>query len=322
VTAIYQLFADETNTAASSTDFFLYGGLAIPPASAHSLHRDIERVRRDHGFSASDSLKFNRSGKHPVAAEQYTAAKRAVVGACRKHGAVFFAAACLHEVARHQSLRETTWRQANTVLSRFNSYLTEVGGHGIVMLDRLERAAAPFEYVQDKFQRGLTFPDGTERRLERVLGLGLTCDGASHFSSACDIVLGAFRYVINARSLRPATEKMLCEAYALFWKNGHGTVTDRGLVLSPRTPQLPYRGKYSELRQRLNRVLAGSVASRRDALGWTQERLALAANVTRPTVSHIETGRHMSSLSVVADALTREEDRREKRRERAAVAAA
>ncbi|MFW6031484.1 MAG: helix-turn-helix transcriptional regulator, partial [Myxococcota bacterium] len=200
--------------------------------------------------------------------------------------------------------------QANTVLGSFHRFLKEQRSVGVVQIDRLEEGG--FSFLKEKFQRGLRFPDGSERPLDRVLSFAMTCDGASHFASACDVVLGTLRHVVDHPERTDVNTLMLPNVAALFWKNRRGVIAGRGLVFSPKDPSPVYRPEYTTLRSHLGFTLARSVAQRREALGWTQVQLAEAAGVSRPTVSHVETERNplTAGLAAVADALAAEEDRR------------
>ena len=67
---------------------------------------------------------------------------------------------------------------------------------GYVIMDRIP-VDKPYEYLKEKFQVGLIFPDKNSVRLDRILGLGQGADGTSHLCSVADIMLGAFRYCVN-----------------------------------------------------------------------------------------------------------------------------
>ena len=56
---MYLLYCDETNLDPAKTDFFVYGGIAIPSDSAKILHSAIEEIRKKAKFKETDIFKFN-----------------------------------------------------------------------------------------------------------------------------------------------------------------------------------------------------------------------------------------------------------------------
>jgi hypothetical protein len=61
---------------------------------------------------------------------------------------------------------------ANTLLGKFNEYLgTHKDTYGMVLFDRIP-VDHPYRYLQEKFQTGLTFPDGRTRRAWKNNGAG------------------------------------------------------------------------------------------------------------------------------------------------------
>jgi hypothetical protein len=116
-----------------------------------------------------------------------------------------------------------------------------------------------FTYAKDKFQRGLTFPKSPDRRLNRIVSIGFTCDGASHLSSMADIVLGSFRYCVNESDKDEAGKAMFPGLMRLMWKgtrDGKKYVRERGLTLRPEVVlSRRYQEEYDELAKRLQGYL-------------------------------------------------------------------
>lgn len=129
-----------------------------------------------------------------VTADAHREIKSAVIALAQELGVTFCAYIFLHAIGRSQDQVDLIEYGANTVLGRFNEFLTEKNEHGIAKLDRMGKNG--FIYAKEKFQRGLTF-SGRDRRLGRIISVGFTCDGASHLSPMADIVLGSFRYCVN-----------------------------------------------------------------------------------------------------------------------------
>jgi len=306
---MHLLFTDETNRTAKESkgvEFFIYGGLAIPGSSAQQLHQEIERIRNTHGFRSTDPLKFSRAEiPKRISKDTHTAAKKAVIRACEQAEATFFVSVCHHKIARSQGFAKTLEMNANTVIGTFNSFIRIAGDCGVVLADRTDEGK-PFDYLRERFQIGLKMQDGRSHRLDKVVALGQTCDGASHFSSATDVVLGSFRY---HREHDRAANALLPGVVRLLWKSSDGTATGYGLNYRPVNIRVrAYQDAYAELKEYLAKAKTSAmVASRRRALGWTQEELAIAAEVSRSTISHIETRRNYDSLDVVHAALAEAE---------------
>jgi hypothetical protein len=75
-------------------------------------------------------------------------------------------------------------------------YLAEKASFGVACVDRLDPKFG-YSYLRRRFQEPLDLPDGRTPRLERIIHLSMSCDGASHASSLVDIALGGFRYCVN-----------------------------------------------------------------------------------------------------------------------------
>jgi hypothetical protein len=63
-------------------------------------------------------------------------------------------------------------------------------------MDRLPKGSE-FDYLSEKFTKGLSLPRGEAQALDRIVMFSSTCINASHVSSVMDIVLGTWRYCIN-----------------------------------------------------------------------------------------------------------------------------
>jgi hypothetical protein len=108
--------------------------------------------------------------------------------------------------------------------------------------------------LRSKFQDGLLHPSGASYQVDRVILYAITCNGASHISSAVDIVLGGFRWVVNA-STKPnpgETERRIFRNITRMiygkQKDGDHYVRDYGLILRPETLKAAvYQERYAEL---------------------------------------------------------------------------
>lgn len=257
---MYVLFGDETDyNREGNAPFFIYGAVFIPLAQAHALHGWVEYFRSKHGFRPRDALKFS-SARKPAHIEKaaHTEIKKDVIAKAGELGVKFCANAVLHELARNQVTDDLIRMGANTILGAFNTYLNEENSHGLVFLDKLPIAQAD-DYLKEKFQVGLTFPNGSNKRLERILGAFSSCDSASHFSSVADIVLGSFRFCVNEVDKDKAPREMLPPIVKMMWhKNIGGQIDlrDRGLILRPKEiREERLKQKYAEMLTRLQSFL-------------------------------------------------------------------
>ena len=88
-------------------------------------------------------------------------------------------------------------------------------------------------------------------RLSRIMGYHLATIGSSHFCSVIDIVLGAFRFVVNNRN-DPAktavTGQLLAQLAPLFIRDDAGKVLEISLFFSPKVIRVrQYRETYQGL---------------------------------------------------------------------------
>lgn len=165
----------------------------------------------------------------------------------------FIACLILHRIATKELVGEFT---LNSLLAVFNNkFLKEKGGYGMVLVDRLPDNSAAYSMLKRKFQDGLSIETtGNMIKLDRIMLYATTCDGASHLSSAVDIVLGGLRWVVNAqgRSTPGTTERKIFTNVAgmMYGKEDGDTLKVRnyGLILRPETVIVPaYQAEYDSL---------------------------------------------------------------------------
>lgn len=259
---MYILLSDETNRAPSrEARFFAYGGLIIPVNQLSKLHNDVATARAANGYRPGDVLKFDtRSRPDHVSIEQSTEAKRATIKACRDVGATFIVYMILHEIMKNRDPRLQVQWAADHVFSRYNIFLSRHDSDGICVIDNLPEPGQ-FQFLSDKFQRGLHFPDESMVKLDRIRLFASSCVGASHAMSATDVVLGSFRYCINSPKNIEAAADMFSEVIELMWHDKEGNeydVLEKGLILRPifdRIRVKEYQREYKALIQKLNWLL-------------------------------------------------------------------
>ncbi|XVV05287.1 hypothetical protein ACQPW3_07805 [Actinosynnema sp. CA-248983] len=254
---MYIFVTDETNLEPSKEGiFFIYGGLIIPADKMAELDQRIDTIRETYSFNDTDQLKFDtRARPQHITIADYTKAKEEVVAACHDIGARLIVKLVLHEIAKNKTKTELVEFALNTVLIAFNNkYLVEQDSYGVVVVDRLPKDTA-YTFLRTKFQEGLNFEDsGNKIKLNRVLMYATTCDGASHISSAVDITLGAFRYVVNSRDKDGGNDiprKIFPQVAGLMYakvKGGAHYIADRGMILRPKhVSHPPYKAEYKSL---------------------------------------------------------------------------
>lgn len=258
---MFLMFGDEADAEqVKGKQFFVYGAVFIPTNTIAALHTEVEKARRSAGFADNDSLKSaSRSRPKHISSDVHRQLKADVMKAALEIGNVRFCAqVTLHELARNQKHDDLVLFGANTILGKFNAFLEENRSVGYCLLDRIP-VENPYRYLREKFQTGLTFPDGKTIRLSRILGLAHTVDGSSHMCSIADVVLGAFRYCVNEPENEEAGKAMFPTLMRMMWKReqgGRAYVNDCGLVFRPANiREEKHRAEYEGLQARLQNYL-------------------------------------------------------------------
>lgn len=259
---MHLLLTDETNQRPGrDAKFFILGGLIVPLEALDELHRRIEVARTSAGYREHDELKFETNARPThVSIQQATEVKRQVISAAQELGCKFIAHVIHHEIIRNQDLEQQVQWAADYVIGRFNYYLTTVNDSGICAVDNLP-VRAQFRYLSEKFSQGLSFPDESRVRLDRIRLFSATCSNASHVSSAMDIVLGAFRYCLNNPRNQDTASEMMKNVVELMWHEKRGEdilVVGKGLIVRPELANIrsqEYRKDYDEMFAHINRLL-------------------------------------------------------------------
>jgi hypothetical protein len=259
---MYLMFGDEADKEQTAgKKFFVYGAVFVPTNSMASLHAEIEKARKEAGLVNTDSLKSSSNSRpEGFPPEKHRVLKNTVMKLAREVGNVKFCAqVTLHELARNQEQKDLVLFGANTILGKFNTFLSDNRTQGYVLLDRVP-VGDPYSYLKEKFQVGMTFPDGKIVRLERILGLGHGCDGSSHLCSVADVLLGAFRYCVNDPENEEAAKAMFPTIMSMMWtrtRDGKPSVMEAGLVLRPQViKEEKHKAEYNALTDRLRGYLA------------------------------------------------------------------
>lgn len=265
----YLLLGDETNTQPSErVKFLMYGGLIVPLRALVSLCSCVRRERDKLGYAQKDTLKFQtRARPEKVPHKDVTAAKKTVIQHCITSGCSLIAQIAHHGIVNVTEKPNRTTFGMNEVLARFDDYLEEREGYGLVLLDRATYVSEK-EFTREKQRTGLIYPSSDFRRpLENQFLYGMTYIEGSSACEAADIALGTLRYCINHAAEERCSEMFHTMLDLLWYQESCRTRTyhDRGLIWRPRPPILvqKYRRDYEELKDQLSVLASGYDAAGR-----------------------------------------------------------
>jgi hypothetical protein len=133
---MYLMYADEADQD-GSREYLIYGAVFIPAEASVALHDELVSIRDVHGFEATDLFKFSTGTKPPdMPREAHTAAKSAVLEAAHSYQCVTCCYVIPHAIAKGQTHENRLKFGVNTLLSKFDEFLTSVGSQGgIAFLD-------------------------------------------------------------------------------------------------------------------------------------------------------------------------------------------
>lgn len=260
---MYLLFTDETNVSPkhdARIKFLVYGGLIVPFDKALALDESISKIRKDSGYLLTDSLKFDsHSRPSNVSPEQFAEIKNQIINLCIDLNCKFLVYVVLHKIAENQGLTTTIKWGADHIVGKFNFFLQTNNSAGMVIVDRLSDVSE-YSFLTEKFTKGLIVGDKTIP-LNNIKLLSSTCDNASHFSSAMDIVLGSFRYCINQPYNLESARVMIKNITKLIWADKHEqgiNPFEKGLTLRPKSEGIKvpeYKKEYNDLITHINSLL-------------------------------------------------------------------
>lgn len=256
--SVHVLFADETNTEPTrEAEFFIYGGVLLSADQIPDVHKGIRDIRRDLGLAHAHKEPLEFSGRPKrITADQHLDAKRAVLELLGEVDARFIAYCVHHDVARGVSVGRRNEYALNTVLWGFHRFLVREKDYGLVVLDQLR----PQErYVVSRLNAdGLEMYDGDVVPMPRLTGIATAHVEWSHCLSACDVLLGAFRYCVNKPNTA-ASREMFPAVAPLLWcwvdSSGRRFVREYGVFLRPKEVKVPrIKARYDALVESLNRL--------------------------------------------------------------------
>jgi hypothetical protein len=164
---MHLLYCDESNLEERSGDFFVYGGIIIPPETAKILSDQIGEIRTRAGVNDSFILKFN-PGPPGMSHPKFIALKKEIIESAIAQGCKFLASSILHDVAK--SPDEARRKEINRICYHFNCYLSPINSHGLVLIDRFSDAQID-SHLREKFSIGLTgMPYSDTLKLKNIVG--------------------------------------------------------------------------------------------------------------------------------------------------------
>jgi hypothetical protein len=247
---MYLLYTDETNIDPTTTEFFVYGGVAFNADHAEALSHGITSLRAKHGYKREDVLKFNtRERPAHVDAEMHRHIKKEVMELAAQHEVKLFASMILHSVATN--VDEARRNEINRIAYHYDCFLNRERHVGLVLVDMFTDGQL-HNHLREKFTVGLKdMPYSKVMPLHRILGYHLATVGSSHFCSLIDIVLGALRFAINSRkdpSKTAVVGQILSQLSPLCIREANGSVSELCLFFSPKNIRVPqYRAEYQGL---------------------------------------------------------------------------
>jgi hypothetical protein len=254
---MHLLYCDETNLDPNDHVFFVYGGVSIPCEKALELHNRIEDIRQAAGVSPEFKVKFNPKPAN-LSHQEYRTVKQYIIDAAIQCGCHVYLSIILHQLAT--SPDDARRNEINRVIYHYQCKLVQDNSFGLCLIDRFSDSQID-GHLRDKFSVGLTgLPYTDPMRLEKIIGFHYSAIGQSHFSSLIDIVIGSFRYAVNAHCSQD--QQRLRSAHVLLGlleplfirETPRNTVSKLSLNFSPNQIRAErYRTQYIELKEYLAR---------------------------------------------------------------------
>jgi len=227
----------------------VYGGVSIPAANALVLTNAVDVTRQKFSIPRTTLLKF-LPVPEGLTHQEYIEVKQEIIKAAVDNDCKFFTSLILHNVANENA----RLNEINRISYHYNCYLSRKNSHGLVLIDRFSDKQID-QHLRNKFALGLVgMPFSETMRLKNIVGFHFSAIGQSDMATVIDIVLGSFRFSINAftrnddRSL-PTARKLLELISPLFVRNdSSGCISRLSLFFSPMDVRWPaHRQRYANL---------------------------------------------------------------------------
>ena len=227
------------------------------------MHNAILNLRTQYGFEDTDLLKFSTGTKPKnVSRENHAAIKNDLIALARANGCQACCYVTPFAIANGQSHVDRLKFGINTLLLKFDQFLREHGEEaGTVCFDQTTDFKQ-VKYFSEVFQEGMPF-QGKRKKLKYVISIEQTSSGVSHLASVTDVIVGAFRFIMNEPDKDKVGSILLKELVQLMWGqtdiNGTKNLRDRGLCI--RLLKISHQGHQADieaLRDRLRRYSINS----------------------------------------------------------------
>lgn len=246
------LYCDESNLEHREGDFLLYGGILIPGHQAGALSNRIDQLRKSAGMAPDARLKFNPTPEG-MSHEDFRSLKQKIIEAATEHECKLLTCVVLHDLASdpHEARRFGI----NTVCYHYHCALSRMNKVGVVFIDRFNDDGNKIEgHLKDRMSTGVNLSYKNDpTRLSSIVGFHYSAIGQSHFTSLIDILLGSFRFAMNARcrgeaKLHAAARMLLGLLAPLFYSRYEDQICDMGIHFSPMRVKVGrYRSQYVDL---------------------------------------------------------------------------
>jgi hypothetical protein len=249
---MHLLYCDETNIQERKGDFFLYGGICVPPDRCASLSRRIDEIREAAKVPATYRMKF-LPAPEGMSHEAFIELKKAVISAAIEAGAKLLISVILHDIATSPNIARRN--AINTLCFHFDCLLKRFKSTGLVLIDRFSDKQID-AHLAKKFSIGVTgLPHTIQLRLSNIVGFHYSAIGQSNFPSLIDILVGSLRFAINAHTRDqqqnlPTASKILESIQPLLFRETEGSpVSELSFFFSPKTIKVDdFRSKYEKLK--------------------------------------------------------------------------
>lgn len=231
------MIADEADQDGEK-DFLVFSAVFFPSDSLIKLHTGVAALRNQYNYHADDLLKSSTGSKpNQVSREQHAEIKNKVLELASKNCCKVCCYVIPNDIAAGQDLSNRMKFGTNTLLAKFDQFLVEAkSAAGIAYFDRST------DYKQDNyfkgvFRNGIPQGDGSDKPLRRIVAIDSTGIGHSHLISITDIVVGAFRFVVNEPDKDQVGAVLMRQIAKLMWgKSVEGILhpRERGLCIRPR----------------------------------------------------------------------------------------
>lgn len=236
--------------------FLVMGVTMVDTSKCKELNDGIESIRAEYGFQHNDALKFALHDKPDhVSNEQHANAKAAVISLAAALKVKVIVYCALHRIIDSQGQDRYLDMGIESCFTKIQQFYSENEKENgwFCLIDRHSRATL-MPLMKSKFlERNHQAYDGF--KTPDLIGVSMTWDGTTHLSSLCDIVTGSFNYIVNNPSRDQAGKKLIRLLKPLVWgqpsEDGKLTVTERGLLFRPKSPNVTLQHHFTETKSRI-----------------------------------------------------------------------